>query len=120
MKKEGPLGFERKSSKLLPIRDFYKRLLNNALIAAMIILLSIILGVWGYTHYAHLEFPDALLNASMILSGMGPVDTLHDNAAKYFASFYALFSGITFLTTVGLLFAPILHRLMHKFHLESE
>jgi hypothetical protein len=69
---------------------------------------------------AKMHFVDALLNASMILGGMGPVDTLPNAASKYFASFYALFSGITFLSTVVVLIAPIVHRVMHKFHLETE
>jgi hypothetical protein len=114
------LKYEKKTSKLLPLHLFYIRVLKNFLIAIFTIGLALCLGVWGYMHYANLDFPDAVLNASMILSGMGPVDVLNNNAAKYFASFYALFSGITFLTTVGILFAPILHRAMHRFHLETE
>ncbi len=114
------LKLERKSSKLLPLRQFYLRLFYNLMIALAIIIVSLSLGIWGYMHYAGLSFADGLLNASMILSGMGPVDTLNNNPAKYFASFYALFSGITFLSTVGILFAPILHRAMHRFHLEDE
>ena len=70
---------------------------------------------WG-----HLRFPDALLNASMILAGMGPVDVMPSDTAKYFSSIYALFSGITFLTTVAVLLAPVVHRAMHIFHLETE
>ena len=70
--------------------------------------------------FANLSFVDAVLNASMILGGMGPVDVLHTDAAKYFASFYALFSGITLITTVGILFAPMVHRMMHRFHLETD
>ena len=70
--------------------------------------------------FACLGFVDALENASMILGGMDPVNELHNDAAKYFASFYALFSGITFLSIMAVLIAPILHRGMHRFHLESE
>ena len=112
--------YEKKGNRLLPIRLFYLKLLKNFLIACFIIAISWGIGTSGYMYYAHLNFPDAVLNSSMILSGMGPVDILKDDAAKYFASFYALFSGITFLSTVGLLFAPILHRALHKFHLEDE
>jgi hypothetical protein len=69
---------------------------------------------------AYMNFVDALLNASMILGGMGPVDILPNDAAKYFASAYALFSGVTFLSVVGVLFAPLLHRIMHHYHLQTD
>ena len=71
-------------------------------------------------YFAHLPFIDALLNASMILGGMGPVDVLSNASSKYFASFYSLFCGITLLSMVAVLLAPILHRAMHRFHLETE
>lgn len=74
----------------------------------------------GYHFCNKLSWLDALLNASMILTGMGPVDPIQSVSSKLFASFYALFSGIVFLTAVGVLFAPIAHRLVHKFHLEME
>jgi hypothetical protein len=109
--------YEKKTKPLLPLREFYIRVFRNTFFAFMIILLSLSIGVAGYMHYGHLSFVDALLNASMILSGMGPVNTLDNDAAKYFASFYALFSGLTFLTTAGVLFAPAIHRAFHRFHL---
>jgi hypothetical protein len=114
------MKYERKNNKLLPLHLFYLRLLKNFLYAMVIIIFSLGIGVGGYMTYEGLEFSDAVLNASMILSGMGPVNVLHSTAAKYFASFYALFSGITFLSTVGVLFAPILHRALHNFHLETD
>ena len=114
------IRYEKKNNKLLPLNLFYLRLLKNFFWAMLIIFFSLAIGVFGYMTYEGLEFPDALLNASMILSGMGPVNTLHSLGAKYFASFYALFSGITFLSTVGILFAPILHRALHRFHLETD
>jgi len=105
---------------LLPKAKFYKRLLNNSLIALVIIIISLLIGVAGYMGLAHMRFVDALLNASMILGGMGPVDILPNDGAKYFASGYALFSGVTFLSVVGVLFAPLLHRIMHHYHLETD
>ncbi len=105
---------------LLPKVKFYRRLLKNSMIALVIIIISLCIGVAGYMGFAHMHFVDALLNASMILGGMGPVDLLPNDAAKYFASFYALFSGVTFLSIVGVLFAPLLHRLMHRYHLETD
>ena len=120
MKKYPLLSFEHKMSPLLPLRKFYQRLFFNAFAAFLIIAASLMIGVWGYMSFACLGFVDALENASMILGGMGPVNELHNDAAKYFASFYALFSGITFLSIMAVLIAPILHRGMHRFHLESE
>jgi hypothetical protein len=76
--------------------------------------------VLGYHFVARLSWIDSLLNASMILTGMGPVDPLQTVGAKLFASCYALFSGIVFITTAGILLGPLVHRLLHKFHLEIE
>ena len=78
------------------------------------------IGVAGYHFIAGLPWIDALLNASMILTGMGPVDVLRSNAAKVFASLYALFSGVVFISLMGLLLSPIAHRVLHKFHLDEE
>jgi flagellar biosynthesis protein FliR len=113
-------SYEPGNKPLLSAKKFYKRLFNNFLLAVLFILISLTIGIGGYMFFAKMNFVDALLNASMILGGMGPVDPLSENAAKYFASFYALFSGITFLSTVVVLVAPIVHRVMHKFHLETE
>jgi hypothetical protein len=112
--------FEHSSKPLLSRRKFYRRVLRNLFIAFLVITASLGIGVIGYMSLADMNFVDALLNASMILGGMGPVDILNNDEAKYFASFYALFSGITFLSTVGVIFAPIIHRAMHRFHLETE
>jgi hypothetical protein len=76
------------------------------------------MGSAGYHHLDGLPWIDSLLNASMILAGMGPVDQIHSTAAKLFASFYALYSGIAFLTMLAILVAPLLHRFLHRFHLE--
>jgi hypothetical protein len=105
----------------LPSRAiFIRRLGANAAIAALIVLLSLAIGAAGYHWTEHLPWIDAVLNASMILTGMGPVDTLHTEAGKLFASAYALFSGVVFLTMIAVLFAPLLHRFLHRFHLEFE
>ena len=112
--------YEHKKDRLLPAAKFYRRLLYNFLLALIIITFSLSIGVAGYMYLAHLKFVDAFLNASMILGGMGPVDVMPNDAAKYFASFYSLFSGVTFISTVALLMAPAIHRFMHRFHLETE
>jgi hypothetical protein len=114
------LFFERLHEPLISKVKFYNRLINNSLIALVIIIISLTIGISGYMGFAHMTFVNALLNASMILGGMGPVDILPNDASKYFASAYALFSGVTFLSIVGVLFAPLLHRIMHHYHLETD
>jgi hypothetical protein len=78
------------------------------------------IGILGYRYIAGAEWIDALHNASMILSGMGPVIEIKNTAGKLFSSFYALFSGIIFITNIGVLLAPALHRLIHRFHLQEK
>ncbi len=85
---------------------------------AVIVAFSLFMGSAGYHYLDGLSWIDALLNASMILAGMGPVDPVKSTAAKLFATFYALYSGIAFLTMMAILMAPLLHRFLHKFHLE--
>ena len=86
----------------------------------VLISISLAIGMWGYHHFMHLGFADSLINASMILSGMGPVDHADTNGAKIFASFYALYSGVAFISSMAFLFVPIVHRFLHKMHLEIE
>ncbi|HKE44812.1 MAG TPA: hypothetical protein VKB41_09790 [Steroidobacteraceae bacterium] len=81
---------------------------------------ALLLGVAGYHFIAELGWIDALLNAAMILTGMGEIDPLRSDAAKIFASAYALFSGIVFLTAAGAILAPMFHRVLHKFHIEVQ
>jgi hypothetical protein len=109
--------FEHYRQPLLPVGAYLRRLLRSFSIAAAIIFSALALGVWGYHQFEGLSWIDALLNAAMILGGMGPVDALHTTAGKLFASFYALFSGIVFISAVGLLAAPVIHRFLHRFHL---
>jgi hypothetical protein len=101
-------------------RHFLSHLGKNALLASALILFSLAIGVIGYHCYLHLGFYDSLLNASMILTGMGPVDKAETNAAKVFASAYAIYSGVAFLSSVAFLFVPLLHRFLHKFHIDIE
>jgi hypothetical protein len=101
---------------LLPRSVFLRRLAKNALIGIAVIAGSLLLGTAGYHGFAGLSWIDALLNASMILGGMGPVNELHTTAGKLFASAYALFSGLAFLATAGILLAPVAHRLLHRLH----
>ena len=110
---------ERLHQPLLPKRLFFLRVLKYATVCLTAIAAALGIGIWGYMALAGLGFVDALLNASMILGGMGPVDTLKNDPAKIFASFYALFSGITFLTTFAVFVAPFAHRAMHFCHLKD-
>lgn len=112
--------FEARSQRLLPLRKFLGRLVRSSAAAAGIVVGSLAIGVGGYRHFEHLSWLDSLLNASMILSSMGPVTPLRTDAGKWFASLYALFSGVAFITVVGVLFAPIVHRLLHQFHLDVD
>ena len=111
--------YEHRSEPLLPRALFIRRLFRHGLIGAVAIVFSLALGIVGYRLCAGLSWLDSLLNASMILGGMGPVNPLTTAAAKLFASFYALFAGVAFLATVGILIAPVAHRLLHRLHLEK-
>ncbi|QQR82016.1 MAG: hypothetical protein IPJ69_06840 [Deltaproteobacteria bacterium] len=112
--------FEHHTKPLIPKVEYYKRLLKNISAAFLMASLALGLGVWGYHEFAELSWIDAFLNASMILTGMGPMNPITTIAGKLFASFYALFSGIVFLSSILVVMAPIVHRFLHKFHLEDE
>ena len=112
--------FESRREPILPTRLFLRRLLACIALALGIVVVALGIGMAGYHFIAGLPWIDALLNASMILTGMGPVDALRSNAAKIFASLYALFSGVVFISLMGLLLSPIAHRVLHKFHLSDE
>jgi hypothetical protein len=103
---------------MLPMRAFLLRLLGQFLLALAVAAFSLLLGTAGYHYIEGLSWIDALLNAAMLLGGMGPVNELHTNAGKLFATFYALYSGMIFLVIAGLLLAPVFHRVLHHFHLE--
>ncbi len=105
---------------LLSRREFMRRELRYCAFSLLILCFSIGLGMAGYHYWGKLSWIDSFLNASMILTGMGPVDHLDTDEGKLFAAFYALFSGISFLTFVAVLFAPVYHRFLHKFHLGIE
>jgi hypothetical protein len=115
--------YETKKQKLAPVKVYYMRIGINLLLAGFILLICLAIGVIGYKiSIPNFGWYNSLLNASMILSGMGPIidPQYHlSNTAKVFASVYALFSGMAFLTTFGLIIAPVAHRFFHKIHLED-
>jgi len=112
--------FEHRRQKLLPRRAFLIRLSRYAAAAFIIVVASWLIGILGYRVFEQMPWIDAVLNAAMILGGMGPVNPLHTDLGKIFASVYALFSGMIFVAAAGLFVAPILHRLLHQFHLEAD
>ena len=110
--------YERHSEKLLPAPEFAARVARHLLLALGLIGASLSVGMGGYRWIARMSWIDAFLNASMLLGGMGPVGNLPNDSAKIFASLYAIFSGVAFLTIVAVLMAPLVHRFLHRFHLE--
>jgi cytochrome c biogenesis protein CcdA len=111
---------ERRHQPLAPRRVFVQRVLLYVSFSIVIIVCSLGIGILGYHFTEHLSWLDSLLNASMILGGMGPVDAIRTDAGKLFASFYALFAGMVFLVAVGVVFAPIVHRFLHSFHVAPD
>jgi hypothetical protein len=112
--------FEHRRDKLLPWPRFVRRMVLSFLLLVGIVGVALMLGVLGYHYIARLPWIDAVLNASMILTGMGPVATMKDTPSKLFASAYALFSGVVFLSSVGIVLSPVFHRILHRFHLDDE
>jgi hypothetical protein len=114
------LDFEHLHEELLPRRQFFVRLARWSAVAGTAILGSLGVGVWGYHHFEGLPWIDSLLDASMILGGMGPVDPIKTTGGKLFASFYALYSGLALISVAGLMLTPIIHRFLHKLHIGDE
>ncbi|HXX58662.1 MAG TPA: hypothetical protein VEI96_11725 [Thermodesulfovibrionales bacterium] len=112
--------FENHREPLIPFSAFLRRLVRSVSIAFIFVFLSLVLGASGYHYTESLSWLDATLNASMILTGMGPVNELHTTPGKLFATFYALYSGVAFLTIAAVLFAPVIHRFLHRLHLELD
>jgi hypothetical protein len=115
---DSAMDFQWHHYQLISRREFATRYVRWGFIAVPILLGSLAIGVFGYHYTEGIPWLDSLLNASMILGGMGPVDPLHTTAGKLFASFYALYSGLLLISLAGLMLAPVVHRLLHKFHIE--
>src|SRR5262245_45393629 len=114
------LNLERRHEPLAPRSRYRRRVIQASFVAGCLITASLAIGILGYHFLAGIEsWVDCLYNASMILGGMGPVADLKTTGGKVFASFYALYSGVTLLTSVGVLIAPSLHRALHRFHVET-
>lgn len=112
--------YERLCEPLLSRSAFLARAAWHFVLASCVIFAALAVGILGYHSFDHLSWLDSLLNASMLLGGMGPVSPVEGTAAKLFASFYALFAGLVFVTAAGLILGPWLHRLIHHFHIGDE
>ena len=112
--------YEHHTKPLLPRKVYYRRIVRHAALGVAVIVVSLGIGMMGYHFFEKLPWVDAFVNAAMILSGMGPVATLQTDGGKIFAGCYALFSGLTLIAILGIIFAPVVHRALHKFHLEDE
>ena len=114
------IHFERASEPLASRATYHARLRRSVIASAALVLMSLAVGTAGYHGLEHLPWIDALLNAAMILGGMGPVATLTTTGGKLFAGCYALYAGLVFIVAGGILIAPALHRVLHRLHLEIQ
>ena len=112
--------FEPRSQALLHPRAFLWRLAGSAAIGMLVIALSLFVGMLGYHVYENLSWLDAFLNAAMLLGGMGPIEQPQTPAGKLFAGLYSLYCGLAVILIAGIMFAPVVHRFMHRFHLEKD
>jgi hypothetical protein len=103
---------------LLPLPRFFLRLLYSFTAGLLLTAVALFIGMYGYHRFEHMSWLDAFVNAAMILGGMGPLAPIVTRAGKLFAGYYALFSGLVFISVIGLVFAPVVHRFLHKFHLQ--
>ena len=110
--------YEPRGAPLAPRGVFLRRVVGHALAASAVVLASLAAGMWGYMHYERLPWRDAFVNSAMLLGGMGPVNPLLTPGGKVFAGLYALYAGLIFLVSLGIIMAPVVHRLLHRFHLE--
>lgn len=111
--------FEHAKKPLLDIRAFRRRQIRFFLYAFVLILISLVIGMIGYKYFTGMPWVSSFYNASMILTGMGPADEMKTPGAQLFAGLYALFSGVVFLSTVAVMFSPLIHRFLHRMHMEE-
>jgi hypothetical protein len=111
---------EHHKQRLLPRKEYFHRIAHHAALGISVIIVWLFTGMLGYHGFEKLGWVDAFVNAAMILAGMGPVATLQTDGGKIFAGCYAIFSGIALIGVLGIIFAPVVHRFLHKFHLEDK
>ena len=110
--------YESKKQPPLPRAGFVRRLLQHLLLALALLAVSLLMGMAGYAYFEHLSWVDGFVNSAMLLGGMGPVNLPVTTGGKLFAGCYALYAGLVFIVTAALMFTPVLHRLLHRFHWE--
>ena len=111
---------EHQEEKLLPLGEFYKRLLVFGLLSLGVILVSLVIGILGYMFFEGMSLVDAFLNAAMLMGGTGPVSSLSTNGGKIFAGLYAMYCGFVLIFSVAIFMTPVFHRILHLFHLEGK
>lgn len=114
------MKLEHRSQKVVPFRRFLVRMGRYALFSLMLVIFSVSIGILGYHYFGKLALLDSFHMSCMILTGMGPVFEMKTSAAKLFSSFFALYSGVAFLSITAVFFAPIIHRLLHILHVETD
>ena len=112
--------YERKKQRPLSRAKFVRRLIRHLLVAVALLVVSLVIGMCGYVYYENLSWTKAFLNAAMLLGGMGPVDAPQTDPGRIFAGVYALYAGLVFIVTAALVFTPLLHRVLHKFHWDDK
>jgi hypothetical protein len=112
--------FEHRQQPLLPTRQFYHRMARSTLAGLSLVAISLVIGTVGYRVFESLSWLDAYVNAAMLLSGEGPLAPLKTAGGKLFAGTYAIYCGIALITSTAVMFAPVVHRIFHKFHLADE
>lgn len=111
--------YEHRNQNVISSYHFYYRMFLHVLMAVGMIAISLLFGMVGYSYFENFGLVDSFLNASMILSGMGPASPLNTDGGKIFAGFYAIYSGLLFISIIAIIMIPIFHRILHKFHVES-
>jgi NhaP-type Na+/H+ or K+/H+ antiporter len=111
--------FERRHEPLVSRAAFFRRMTKYALLASGFIAVSLVIGMAGYHYIEGMPWIDAFVNSAMLMGGMGPVNELHTDAGKLFAGLYALYCGLVVIIAIGIVAAPLLHRILHHFHLEA-
>jgi len=112
--------YERRGDALLPRARFARRVARHALAAGLLVALSLGIGMAGYEYFEDLPWRDAFVNSAMLLGGMGPVDAPLTAGGKIFAGCYALYAGLVFLISASVVLAPVVHRALHRFHLQKD
>ena len=112
--------FEHRAQRVLSPRRFFIRLAHSGIIAIAMVIISLIIGMFGYHTFERLTWTDAFLDASMLLGGMGPVNPPQTEAGKLFAGFYALYCGLVVILVTGVILAPVAHRILHRFHVDTD